>query len=156
METRVNEEQSTDTTLVHKHEQETIKVKYKSKGREMQTQDNTPMCYRRENRRTWRKTSPPPSKLGYMNSKRPSKPNLMYLSPPNFYSNKASRNRVLSNFSDSAMHPIAFAKSHWLLLANPQSFPSSKTLSTLWKNVSYVWVQISSQGMTMGERKRRG
>ena len=30
--------QSTDTTLVHKHEQQTIKVKHKSKGREMQTQ----------------------------------------------------------------------------------------------------------------------
>ena len=49
MKTRVNEAQSTDTTLVHKHEQQTIKVKYKSKGREMQTQDNTMMCYRRRN-----------------------------------------------------------------------------------------------------------
>ena len=44
-ETRVNEMQSTDTTLVHKNEQQTIKVKHKSKGREMQTQDNTVMCY---------------------------------------------------------------------------------------------------------------
>ena len=35
--------------LVHKHEQQIIKVKHKSKGREMQTQDNTKMCYRREN-----------------------------------------------------------------------------------------------------------
>ena len=49
---RVNEEQSTDTTLVHKHEQQTIKVKHKSKGKEMQTQDNMAMCYRRENQRT--------------------------------------------------------------------------------------------------------
>ena len=32
--TRVNEAQSTDTTLVHKHEQQTIKLKHKSKGRE--------------------------------------------------------------------------------------------------------------------------
>ena len=29
--------QTTDTILVHKHEQQTIKVKHKSKGREMQT-----------------------------------------------------------------------------------------------------------------------
>ena len=48
-ETRVNEVQSTDTTLVHKQEQQTIKVKFKSKEREMQTQDNTAMCYRRGN-----------------------------------------------------------------------------------------------------------
>ena len=61
-ETKVNEAQSTDTTLVHKHEQQTIKVKHKSKGREMQIQHNTPMCYRRGNRRTRRKTSPSPSK----------------------------------------------------------------------------------------------
>ena len=51
----------------------------------MQIQDNTGTCYRRGNQRTRRKTSPPPSKrwsdplenqLGYMNSNRPSKPNL--------------------------------------------------------------------------------
>ena len=36
-ETRVNKAQTTDTTLVHKHEQQIIKVKHKSKGREMQT-----------------------------------------------------------------------------------------------------------------------
>ena len=52
MEIRVNEAQSTDTTLVYKHEQLTIKVKYKSKGREMQIQDNTAMCYQRENQTT--------------------------------------------------------------------------------------------------------
>ena len=51
--TRVNEVQSTDTTPVHKHEQQTIKVKHKSKGREMQIQDNTAMCYQRGNRKTW-------------------------------------------------------------------------------------------------------
>ena len=36
--------QWTDTTLVHKHEKQTINVKHKSKGREMQTQDNTMTC----------------------------------------------------------------------------------------------------------------
>ena len=35
--TRVNEAQLTDTTLVHKHEQQILKVKYKSKGRENAT-----------------------------------------------------------------------------------------------------------------------
>ena len=35
--------------LVRKHEQQTIKVKHKSKGREMQIQDNTLMCYQRGN-----------------------------------------------------------------------------------------------------------
>ena len=52
MEIRVNEVQTTNTTQVHKHEQQTIKIKYKSKGREMQTQDNTAMCYRKGNRNT--------------------------------------------------------------------------------------------------------
>ena len=35
-------------TLVHKHEQQTIKLKNKSKGREMQTQDNTKTWYQKE------------------------------------------------------------------------------------------------------------
>ena len=34
---------------MHKHEQQTINVKYERKGREMQTQDNTKTCYRRGN-----------------------------------------------------------------------------------------------------------
>ena len=37
------------TAIVHKHAQQTIKVKHKSKGRKMQTQNNTKMSYRREN-----------------------------------------------------------------------------------------------------------
>ena len=48
-EIRVNEVKLTDTTQVHKYEQQAIKVKYKSKGKEMQTQDTTMMCYRRGN-----------------------------------------------------------------------------------------------------------
>ena len=52
MRNKVNEAQSTDTTLVHKQEQQTIKVKDKSKGRNMQTQDNTKTFYRRGNQRT--------------------------------------------------------------------------------------------------------
>ena len=68
---------------------------------------------------------------------------------PISYSNKASRNRVLSSSPNLAIRPIASTKPQRLLLANPQSFPRSKTLYTLWISVSYVWVQISSQGMTV-------
>ena len=35
---------------MHKYEQQTIKVKYKSKEKDMQPQDNTAMCYRKGNR----------------------------------------------------------------------------------------------------------
>ena len=37
-------------------------MKAKRVGKSMQTQDNTPMCYRRGNRSTWHKTSSSPSK----------------------------------------------------------------------------------------------
>ena len=80
----------------------------------------------------------------------------VYLSPPSSYSKKASQNRVLSCFPDLAIRPIASTKPHRLLLANPQNFPSSKTLSTLWIGVDGVLVQISSQSMTMGEGMKRG
>ena len=80
----------------------------------------------------------------------------MYLRPPSSYSNKASRNRVLSNSSDPTIRPIASTKPHQLLLAIPQSFPNSKILSTLYIGVGCVLVQISSQSMTMRERWRRG
>ena len=80
----------------------------------------------------------------------------MHISPPSSYSNKTSRNHVLSSFLDLTICSIASAKPHWLLLANPQSFPSSKTLSTLWKGVGCLWIQIFSQGMTMEEGRRRG
>ena len=33
---------------MHKHEQQIIKLKHKSKGREMQIQDNTKTCYQKE------------------------------------------------------------------------------------------------------------
>ena len=44
-EIRVNEAQTTNTTLVHKHEQQARKVSTRVKDERMQTQDNTPMCY---------------------------------------------------------------------------------------------------------------
>ena len=80
----------------------------------------------------------------------------MYLNPPSSYSNKTSWNCVLSSFPDPAIHPIASVKPHRLLLENPQSFLSTKILSTLWKCVGCVWVQISSQDMSMREGRRKG
>ena len=104
----------------------------------MQTQDNTPMCYRRENRSTHRKISRrPPS--GNQSTRQsvgihelvkdpPSLIYPMYLSPPSSYSNKASRNRVLSSSLDPAIRPIASAKA-WLLPMLPSSTKTS--LNTL-------------------------
>ena len=66
--------------------------------------NNMLMCYRRRNRRTRRKTSPPPTRQSvgiYGLAKDPqSLIYPMYLSPPSSYSNKASRNRVLSSSPD--------------------------------------------------------
>ena len=97
-------------------------------------------------------------KLGYINSRRPSKSNLpsvlkssKLLAPTRLY-----RTFVFSSLSDPTIRSIASTKPYWLLLAIPQNFPSSKTLSTLWIGVDCVWVQISSQGMPMGEGWRRG
>ena len=79
----------------------------------------------------------------------------IYLRPPSSYSNKVSRNRVLSSSSDPTIRPIASTKPHRLLLAIPQSFPNSKILSTLYIGVGCVLVQISSQSMTMREGWRK-
>ena len=49
---------------------------------------------------------------------------LLYLSPSSSYSNKVSRNRVLSSSSNPTIHPIASAKS-WLLPMLPSSTKSS-------------------------------
>ena len=100
----------------------------------MQTQDNTSMCYRRGNRRTWRKTSLLLSKQKSIHqtiswdiriAKDP--PSLVYpmhLSSPSSYSNKASQNSVLSSSPDLAICPIASAKA-WL----PPMLPSSTKTS---------------------------
>ena len=56
----------------------------------------------------------------------------MYLSPPSSYSNKASRNRVLSSFSNSTIRSIAAAKPHWLLFDKSPKLPKlENTLYTL-------------------------
>ena len=48
----------------------------------------------------------------------------MHLSPPSSYSNKASRNCVLSSFLDPAIRPIASAKA-WLLPMLPNRTKTS-------------------------------
>ena len=76
------------TTLSHIHPLLSIKGSLKQQGIEMQTQDNTEMCYRRGNQRIRQKTSPRPSKLKlihqkikleYMNNKRLSKLSLPHV-----------------------------------------------------------------------------
>ena len=100
----------------------------------MQTQDNTPMCYQRGNQSTQRKTSPPPSQKYSIHQTiswetriardLPSLIYLIHLSPPSSYSNKASRNHVLSSSLDPAIHPIASTKA-WLLPMRPSSTKTS-------------------------------
>ena len=78
---------------------------------------------------------------------------LLYLSPPSSYSNKTSQNRVLS----SSLDPVTSSMLHSPTLAFSNTSPTTpKTLTTLWKGVDCVWVQISFQGMTIGEGWRRG
>ena len=48
----------------------------------------------------------------------------MHLSPPSFYSNKASRNRVLSSSPDPTIRPNASAKA-WLLPMLPSNTKTS-------------------------------
>ena len=67
----------------------------------------------------------------------------MHLSPPISYSNKASRNHVLSSFLNPAIRPIAFAKA-WLLPMLPSSTEISlDTLKGCGKcldyNLSRIW-----------------
>ena len=101
----------------------------------MQTQDTIETCYRRGNRKTWRKTSPQPSKsklihqrinLEYTNNKDP--PSLvypMYLSPPSFCYQLASRNLVFSNFPGSRNSAQLHPPSEWLLPMLPNSTKTS-------------------------------
>ena len=67
------------------------------------------------------------------------------LSPPSSYSNKTSRNRVLSSFLDPAIRPIASAKT-WILLMLPNSTKISlNTLKECGKCLGYQ----SLNGMEM-------
>ena len=106
----------------------------------MQKQDNTPICYRRGNRILSVKPlrRPPSGKsihqtISWDTQIARDSPSLIYpmhLSPSSSYSNKASRNRVLSNFPDPAIRPIESAKA-WLLPMLPSSTKTS--LDTLYE-----------------------
>ena len=130
METRVNEAQLTDTTLVHKHEQQALKVNHKRKGKENAKHKITrqyvikeetkvlgikPLCCPLSGNRSTRQSVG----IHGLASDLPSLIDLMYLSPPSSYSNMASQNRALSSSPDPAIHPIASTKPHWFLLAIP-------------------------------------
>ena len=77
---------------------------------------------------------------------------LLYVCPPSSYSNKASRNHVLSSSSDFATSSML----HLPSLASSNASQQHQKHSQHWKGVDCVWVQISSQGIIMGEGKRRG
>ena len=78
---------------------------------------------------------------------------LLYLSLPSSYSNKASRNCVLSSFLD----PATSSMLHLPTLASSNSSQQHQKYSLHSKKVWIMfWVQISSQGMIMGEGWRRG
>ena len=79
----------------------------------------------------------------------------MYLSLPSICYQRTSWSLVFTSYPDLTIRPIASTKPHWFLLAKSQNFLSSKTLYAL-NMCGCVWVQISSQGMIMGERRRRG
>ena len=117
------------------------KMKCKRVGKKNANTNNTPMCYRRGN---WRTEKPLRDPLSGNRSTKQSvgihglvrdPPSLiypLYLSPPSSYSNKASRNRVLSSFSNSTIRPIAAAKPHWLLFDKSPKLPKlQNTLYTL-------------------------
>ena len=92
--------------------QHSSKMKWTRVGKRGTNTDDTPMCYRRGNQRTWRKISPPPSKRNRSTRQSvkihgwakdpPSLIYPLYLSPPSSYSNKASRNHVLSSTPNPA------------------------------------------------------
>ena len=78
---------------------------------------------------------------------------LLYLSPPSSYSNKASRNRVLSSFPDPATSSMLHLPS---LASSNASQQLQKHLLHSENGWIVCWVQISSQCMIMEEGRRRG
>ena len=120
----------------------------------MQTQDNTPMCYQRGNRKTREKPLCRP--LSGNRSTRQSvgihelardPPSLiypMYLSPPSSYSNKATRNHVLSSSLDPAtssmLHLSSFASSNTSQQYQNLTEHFGKDVVSVWAiNLSMIW-----------------
>ena len=127
----------------------------------MQTQGQHTMCYRRGNRSPRRKTSPPPSKrsiihqkmqLGYMNSNRPSKPNLPDVPKPSklLAPMRLRRTFFFFNLPDSTI--IHSIRHPWHLPMLPKT---PKTLNTLNGCGQCLDRNLLSIGMTMREGMRR-
>ena len=100
------------------------------------------MCYRRGNRSPRRKTSPPPSKrsiihqkmqLGYMNSNRPSKPNLPDVPKP---SKLLAPTRLRRTFFFSSLPDSATRQQHPPSLASSNASQNSKNT----QHSKLVWV----------------
>ena len=127
----------------------------------MQTQGQHTMCYRIGNRNPRHKTSPPPSKqsiihqkmqLGYMNSNRPSKPNLPDVPKPSklLAPTRLRRTFFFSSVPDSAI--IHGIRHPWHLPMLPKA---PKTLNTLNGCGQCLDRNLLSIGMTMREGMRR-
>ena len=105
---RADKQTSYSNTYSYNH---SSKMKCKRVGKKNANTNNTLICYRRGNRRTEKPLCDPTSgnqstrqSVGIHGLARdpPSLIYPLYLSPPSFYSNKASRNHVLSSFPDLA------------------------------------------------------
>ena len=115
---RADKQTSYSNTYSYNH---SSKMKCKRVGKKNANIDNTPMFYRRGNRRTRRKPlRRPPSRnrstrqLVGIHGEARDPPSLiypLYLSPPSSYSNKASRNRVLSSSPDPATSSMLYLPS---------------------------------------------
>ena len=111
------------------------KMKCKRVGKKNANIDNTPMFYQRGNRRTRRKPLRlPPSdnrstrqlvRIHGLAKDPPSLIYLLYLSPPSSYSNKATRNRVLSSSPD----PVTSSMLHLLSLASSNASQQQQILT---------------------------
>ena len=156
---RVDKQTSYFNTYLYNHSN---KMKCKRVWKKNANIDNTSMYYQRGNRRTRRKPlhHPPSSNrstrqlVGIHGLARDPLSLIypLYLSPPISYSNKASRNYVLSKSLD----PATSSMLHLPSLASSNAFQQHQKHSLHWKGVDCVWVQISSQGMIIGEGRRRG
>ena len=128
----------------------------------MQTQRQHVMCYRRGNRSSWRKTSPPPSKrqtihqkmqLGYMDSNRPSKPNLLSAPKPSklLAPTRLRRTFFFSSFLDSTTRPQHQTMQIGSFLTTSQNTKQPSHSDEYGENK--VLVKMSFKGLTI-ERKR--
>ena len=129
-------------------------MKWTRVGKRDANTDNIEMCYRRGNQRTWRKISPPPSKCNWSTRQSvrihgwakdpPSLIYHLYLCPLSFYSNKVSRNHVLSSTPNPAtsfmLHLPSLASSNASQQhQKPHLTLSNGVVSVYAINLSMVW-----------------